>query len=109
VSSTWQITIVAGLLLAPLLNMEVKGINPKSFLFSGIILFGIIMMQINQAEKITLENVLLDFVPILIAAFAYPLGNRKMMQITKDKLDVYQGILGMIISSMPFWVLLSSF
>jgi drug/metabolite transporter (DMT)-like permease len=109
VASTWQITIVAGLLLAPLINMEVKGINPKSFLFSGIILFGIIMMQINQAKKITIENVLLGFVPILIAAFAYPLGNRRMMQITKDKLDAYQRILGMIICSMPFWVLLSSF
>ena len=109
VASTWQITIVAGLLLAPLLNQEVKGINPTSLLFSGIILFGIILMQCNQTQKITAENVLLGFVPILIAAFAYPLGNRKMMQITKDKLDVYQRILGMIICSMPFWLLLSGF
>lgn len=109
VASTWQITIVAGLLLAPLINPEVKGINPKSLLFSGIILFGIILMQFNQTQKITLENVLLGFVPILIAAFAYPLGNRKMMQITKNKLDVYQRILGMIICSLPFWGLLSSY
>ncbi len=109
VASTWQITIVAGLLLAPLINPEVKGINPKSLFFSGIILFGIILMQFNQTQKITLENVLLGFVPIIIAAFAYPLGNRKMMQITKNKLDVYQRILGMIICSLPFWVLLSSY
>lgn len=109
VASTWQITIIAGLLLASIINPNVKGINPKSFLFSGIILFGIIMMQINQAQKVNLENVLLGFVPMLIAAFAYPLGNRKMMQITKDKLDVYQRILGMIICSLPFWILLSGF
>lgn len=109
VASTWQITIIAGLLIAPLTNSKVKRINAKSFLFSGIILFGIIMMQINQTQKITLENVLLGFIPILIAAFAYPLGNRKMMYITKGKLDVYQRILGMIICSMPFWLLLSAF
>lgn len=109
VASTWQITIIAGLLIAPLINSKVKGINAKSFLFSGIILLGIIMMQINQTQKITLKSVLQGFVPILIAAFAYPLGNRKMMHITNGKLDVYQRILGMIICSMPFWILLSAF
>lgn len=67
------------------------------------------MMQLNQTQKITIENVLFGFVPVLIAAFAYPLGNRKMMQMAKDKLDVYQRILGMIICSMPFWMLLSGF
>lgn len=67
------------------------------------------MMQINQAQKITIENVLFGFFPTLIAAFAYPLENRKTMEMTKDKLDVHQRILGMIICSMPFWMLLSGF
>lgn len=106
VASTWQITIIAGLLLAPLLNPDVKSLNGKSFLFSGIILLGIIIMQINHAQNLMLNDAFLGFISIVIAAFSYPLGNRKMMQITKGKLDVYQRILGMLICSMPFWVLI---
>lgn len=52
---------------------------------------------------------LLGTVPVIIAAFAYPLGNRKMMQVTNGSLDAYQRILGMIICSIPFWILLSGF
>lgn len=40
---------------------------------------------------------------------AYPLGNRKMMQLTGGRLDVYQRILGMLIGSLPFWILLSGY
>ena len=32
-----------------------------------------------------------------------------MMQLVDGKLDVYQRILGMILCSMPFWILLSGF
>lgn len=109
VASSWQITILAGLLLAPLINPDAKSINGTSFIFSGIILFGILVMQINHAQKLTLQNTVLGFFPVLIAAFAYPLGNRKMMQITKGKLDVYQRILGMLIGSLLFWFVLSSY
>ncbi len=107
VASTWQITIVAGLLLAPIINPNVKNINAKSLLFSGIIVLGIIVMQINQIQKSNLNDILQGFMPILIAAFAYPLGNRKMILITEGKLDVYQRILGMLLCSMPFWIILS--
>lgn len=107
VASTWQITIVAGLLLAPIINPNVKNINAKSLLFSGIIILGIIIMQINQIQKSNLNAIFQGFIPILIAGFAYPLGNRKMMLITEGKLDVYQRILGMLLCSMPFWIILS--
>jgi drug/metabolite transporter (DMT)-like permease len=107
VASTWQITIVAGLLLAPIINPNLKNINAKSLLFSGIIVLGIIVMQINQIQKSNLNDILQGFMPILIAAFAYPLGNRKLMLITEGKLDVYQRILGMLLCSMPFWIILS--
>jgi hypothetical protein len=48
-------------------------------------------------------------VPVLLAACAYPLGNRKTMQLSKGKLDVYQRILGMLIGSLPFWLILSGY
>src|SRR5690554_3964903 len=86
-----------------------KNINLTSFIFSSIILLGILIMQINHAQHLTFRHTVLGFVPVLIAAFAYPLGNRKMMQITAGKLDVYQRILGMLIGSLPFWLLLSGY
>lgn len=109
VASSWQITIIAGLLLAPLINPKTKSISYSSFVFSGIILIGIIVMQINHAQNLTIQNTILGFAPVLLAAFAYPLGNRKMMQITKGELDVYQRILGMLICSLPFWFVFSSY
>lgn len=46
-------------------------------------------------------------IPIIVSAFAYPLGNRKMMQVVNGELNTFQRILGMTIASMPFWILLS--
>lgn len=112
VASTWQFTIIAGMLITPFIGKQHDAKQNKlwsSFLFSGIILLGIITMQVSQAEALTINGVLLGVVPVLIAAFAYPLGNRKMMHLTKGNLDVYQRILGMLICSMPFWVLLSGY
>lgn len=109
VASTWQVTIVAGMLLAPLLNgTSFKGsISIKSMIFSLIILVGILIMQVSQAQAMTMKELLLGTIPVLIAAFAYPLGNRKMMQVTGGRLDAFQRTLGMTIASLPFWILLS--
>lgn len=47
---------------------------------------------------------------ILLAAFAYPLGNRKMMVHCKeDQLSTTQRVFGMTLMSTPFWVILSVF
>ena len=95
VASTWQITIVAGMLISPIINKTSfkKTISLQALLFSLIILLGILIMQISQAKSISTNELLLGTIPVLIAAFAYPLGNRKMMQVTNG--------------SLPFWILLS--
>jgi len=112
VASTWQFTIIAGLILSPFINSAKTknsgGLLP-SFLFSGIILMGIIIAQVNHSESISMKRFLAGVIPVLIAAFAYPLGNRKLMMLTKGRLDVYQRILGMLICSMPFWILISTY
>jgi Putative multidrug resistance efflux transporter len=50
---------------------------------------------------------LLGIIPVIVASFAYPLGNRKMMDICVGRLDAYQRVLGMTLASLPFWFLLS--
>lgn len=119
IAGTWQITIVSGALLAPLFfttihtpdgTRKVRGKIPvKGLLMSLIILLGVALMQMEHAKQLSLENVLYGIVPILIASFAYPLGNRKMMEVCEGRLDAYQRVLGMTIASLPLWFLLSAF
>lgn len=104
VAGCWQITIVCGILLTPLFN---KKIPIKNLFMSLIIIFGVFLIQYEQATAISLKQTLLSIIPIIIAAFSYPLGNRKMMEICNDKLDTFQRIYGMTLCSMPFWIILS--
>ncbi len=109
VAGTWQITIIGGILMAPFINKTSykDTFSAQTLFFSLIILVGVFFMQINQAQEISVKDVILNIIPIIIAAFAYPLGNRKMMQVTDGKLNAIQRTLGMTIASMPFLIIMS--
>lgn len=119
VAGTWQITIVAGALLSPLFFRTIhtkKGvlrirnkIPKKSLLMSLLILFGIFLMQFQNAKDESIFKTLIGIIPVIIAAFAYPLGNRKMMEVCGDKFNTFQRVFGMTLASMPFWIILSVF
>ncbi|MCK9905933.1 multidrug resistance efflux transporter family protein, partial [Frankia sp. Cpl3] len=76
-------------------------------LMSLIILAGVAIMQAEQANQLSAKEVVLGILPVVIAAFAYPLGNRKMMAAVQGRLDAYERVLGMTLASTPFWLLLS--
>jgi drug/metabolite transporter (DMT)-like permease len=113
VSGTWQFTIVAGVLLAPLFvtmvaDKPVRAQIPLISLgISGIILVGILMIQLPQAQSVSTKSLLLGIAPVVIAAFAYPLGNRKMMALCGGRIDSFQRVLGMTIASLPAWIVLA--
>lgn len=117
IASTWQITIISGSLLAPLFyekittpngTIQVPGKIPyRGLSMSLIILLGVAIMQWDHASSLSLKEMLLCIIPIVIASFAYPLGNRKMMEISSDRLNAYQRVLGMTIASMPLWIILA--
>ncbi|KOY84111.1 multidrug resistance efflux transporter family protein [Lysinibacillus sp. FSL H8-0500] len=113
VSGTWQFTIVAGVLLAPLFVSVIAGkkIRQKipliSLLISCVILVGILLIQIPQAQSASFRSLMLGILPVIIAAFAYPLGNRKMMDICGGRIDTFQRVLGMTIASMPAWIIMA--
>jgi drug/metabolite transporter (DMT)-like permease len=119
IAATWQITIISGSILAPLFSetvktpkgiIKVKGQIPfKGLSLSLIILLGILVMQVDHAKHLSLYELLLGVVPIIIASFAYPLGNRKMMDVCGGRLDTYQRVLGMTIASLPFWIVIAIF
>lgn len=108
IAATFQITIIAGSLLVPFLNKGKKARIPlQSVFISIIILAGVFIMQIEHASSVPVKTLILCTVALIISAFAYPLGNRKMMQLVGGDLTTYQRILGMTIASMPFWLILS--
>lgn len=113
VSGTWQLTIVAGVLLAPLFvtvvdNKIIRQKIPLTSLFiSSIILIGIMLIQIPQGKEVTFNHLLLGVIPVVIAAFSYPLGNRKMMELCGSRIDAFERVLGMTIASLPAWIILA--
>ena len=117
IAGTWQITIIAGTLLAPLFlitihsnkgKIQFRGKIPlKGLLISFIILAGVSLMQLEHIATVSTATLWFGFIPVIIAAFAYPLGNRKMMDICGGRLDAYQRVLGMTLASLPFWLVLS--
>ncbi|WP_312363516.1 multidrug resistance efflux transporter family protein [Sphingobacterium sp.] len=111
VASTFEFTIIAGMFIGPLIEKKGyrNGISKASLLFSIIIFIGILLMQIAEAQSTSLNTMLLGTIPVLVGAIAYPLGNRKMMKISGNRLDAFQRTLGMTICSMPFWIVLSLF
>ena len=104
VAATWQITIVAGILLTPLFG---KKIPIKNLIWSGVILFGIFLLQTTHFARMQSNGMLQAWALILLAAFSYPLGNRKMMIYCSDRYSTVQRVFGMTLCSMPFWVSLS--
>lgn len=117
IAGTWQFTIVAGTLLAPFFFIKKQNGNKttlhrgriplKGLAVSLIILAGIILIQIQHASSLPFHILMLGVLPVILAAFAYPLGNRKMMDSCEGRLDAYQRVLGMTLASLPFWFLLS--
>lgn len=102
VAATWQITIVAGVLLTPLFG---KKIPVKNLLCAVMILFGIFLLQLSHVQSMKTEGMLTALILIIIAGFSYPLGNRKMLQHLPADFTTLQRVFGMTLCSMPFWLI----
>ncbi|MEH7238243.1 DMT family transporter [Bacillus sp. JJ1562] len=120
VAGTWQFVIIAGLLVVPFFYKTVETENGmrkireqipvKGLIFSSFIFMGIVLIQLQEADGgIGLEMILVGILPVVVAAFAYPLGNRKMMEHCKNDFDTFQRVLGMTLASTPFWLIIAGF
>lgn len=115
VAGTWQLTIIAGALMSPFFytivdRKKIRSHIPKKFLLvSLVILTGIFLMLSEEAKKISIIDSLFVVVPVLFAAFSYPLGNRKMMELCSNRLSTLQRVFGMTLCSIPFWIIIVIF
>ncbi len=106
IAASWQVTIVMGVLTAPLFHQRIP---IKNLCASGVILIGVFLLQSRNIINSELNMVLLTLLPILVAALAYPLGNRKIMALNAAQLSTIERTYAMTLCSLPFWGILSVF
>lgn len=112
-AGTWQLTIVCGALLAPLFLTRQGSVTKRSTIplstlaVSFFILIGVILIQIPNARTLSTTEIVLGVGPVIIAAFAFPLGNRKMMEVCGGRLETIERVLGMTLASLPFWFIIA--
>jgi drug/metabolite transporter (DMT)-like permease len=108
-AGTWQITIVAGIVLAPLLYRDHRAVIPRRALAgAAVVVAGVALMQAEHAGAVGAGTLLAGILPVIVAAFAYPAGNRRTMEVAGGTLDTWQRMLAMTLASLPFWLVLST-
>lgn len=114
VAATWQLTIIASLIV--LLGFG-RRFPKKVWLFSGIIFAGVLLINISQVDFGNLHILLLGGLPVLGAAFCYPLGNQLVWEARKGHKTLphidspllqnpFNKILLLTLGSIPFWLAL---
>jgi len=113
VATTWQTTILATPIVIALFGRKV----PRSGLvFTAIIFIGIVLVNIEHAALTSVREVLFSALPVLGAAFAYPIGNQlvwetrmghhpRLPHFQHPILDnAFARVLLLTLGSLPYWV-----
>ncbi len=111
VAATFQINILAGILLAPFIYTDERKFIPRrALVLSMVIIAGVFIMQFEKMNQLhSAANALLSFFMVLPGAVVWPLGNRKLTVDLEQKgihLNALQRVLGMSIGCLPFLILL---
>jgi drug/metabolite transporter (DMT)-like permease len=115
VATAWQSTILA---TPVVLLMFGKRVPLKGILFTFLIFTGIVLVTYEQATSASLKQILFGVLPVIGAAFAYPIGNQLLWEARHGKTgiipridnpildDSIARVLIMVLGSLPFWVAL---
>ena len=107
VAGTFQLTVIAGMLLAPLLYRDERARLPRAALALGaVIVMGVAIMQAGHFHGHLGCEAWLALAAITVSAFLYPLGNRAILlhlERTGEILNATQRVFGMTLASQPFW------
>ena len=111
IAGTFCTTVVMGVLSAPLLYNDHRAKIPLNALLVGVfILIGVFLMQWSAADGVLDVKGWIAFGMVLISALMYPLGNRGLMLHLEREgttLNPIQRTFGMVVASIPFWVLIA--
>ncbi len=113
VAGTFQLTVIAGMLLAPLLYRDARARLPKrALILGGVIVLGIALMQGAHFHGHLDRTAWLGLASVSVAAFLYPLGNRAILlhlEHTGEELNATQRVFGMTLASQPFWWIVAAY
>ncbi len=114
VATTWQFTIMATLVV---LTAFGRRFPRRIWLFSAIVFAGVFLVNLSQAGAVDPAELIKGALPVLIAAFCYPIGNQlvweaktghgRLPDISGPELEhPFAKVLLMSLGSVPFWSLL---
>ena len=107
VAGSFQFTVVAGMLCAPLLYRDARRQVPLAALaVGGIVLAGVLLQQRGHAHGSLDREAWVAVACVLGAAVAYPLGNRLLLlhlERSGEDLNATQRVFGMTLASQPLW------
>ncbi len=115
IATTWQTTILA----TPIVLMAFgRKVPTRGLVLTGVIFIGILLVNIEHAAGTNLQGALFSALPVLVSAFAYPIGNqlvwearvganKKLPHIQHSILENgFARVLLLTLGSIPFWILL---
>ena len=107
VAGSFQFTVIAGMLCAPLLYRDARRRIPPGALGVGlVILAGVFLMQVGHARGGLDAAAWFALACVLGAAVAFPLGNRLLLlhlERSGEDLNAAQRVFGMTLASQPLW------
>ncbi len=116
VAATWQVTLLA----TPLILLGFgRRVPARGVLLTLLIFAGILLVNAEHAGSATATEVMLGALPVVVAAFAYPLGNQMVWEakhggrgripaiadpVLEDRFAI---VWLMTLGSVPLWVVLA--
>ena len=108
VAGSFQTTVLAGPLLAPLIYRdERRRLAWRTLALGALIVAGVFALQWGHAQGHLRAGDWLAIGAVVLSAFAYPLGNRKLLLHLEQcgtRLNAVQRVFGMTLCSWPLWL-----
>ena len=108
VAGSFQTTVLAGPLLAPFIYRdERRRLVWSTLAIGGLIVASVFALQWGHAHGELSRGDWLAIGAVVLAAFAYPLGNRKLLlhlEHSGTVLNAVQRVFGMTLCSWPLWI-----
>jgi len=112
VAGSFQLTVVAGMLLSPLLYRDHRRRIPRAAFATGlVVLAGVVAMQAGHFGGALDRAAWIALAVVLVGAFAYPLGNRLLLlhlEHSGEDLNATQRVYGMTLVSQPLWLAIAA-
>ena len=112
VAASFQVTVVAGMLCAPLLYDDARARIPRAgFAVGLLVIAGVLLMQLGHAHGALDTQAWVALLCVVASAFAYPLGNRGLLLHLEKHgiaLNATQRVFGLTLASLPAWLALSA-